>query len=339
MSAQRRWLRSAAPLSPLGPVYAAGLAIKERLRAAGVLKTQRLDWPVVSVGSLSAGGAGKTPLVIALARLLRARGWYVDVLTRGYGRKGTGVERVRTEGERPAWWFGDEPVLIAQRAEVPVWVGAERFAAGRLAEAAAGGAGRRLHLLDDGFQHRQLFRAVDVVAVTEEDLNDQLLPGGRLREPLRALARADIVVVRQEERERIEQQVRTLIYPGAAVWTLRRELVFPEGLNAVMRPVAFCGIARPENFWQMLDDEGCAPAAQMVFEDHHYYEAADIERLVQLAADSGANGFVTTEKDAVKLSPAMIEGLNTVGPVNVAVLEASLTDANAVAADLEARLK
>jgi tetraacyldisaccharide 4'-kinase len=304
-----------------------------------LLKTRSLEWPVVSVGSLSAGGAGKTPVVIALAMLLESEGWCLDVLTRGYGRKGRNVERVRTDGENPAWWYGDEPVLIAERAGVPVWVGADRFEAGQLAEAARGGTGHCVHLLDDGFQHRCLARTIDVVLVTEEDFYDELLPGGRLREPLNALARADIVVLREEERERIESEVRRLIYPGEAIWTVRREIRFAKGLNAVLRPVAFCGIARPQSFWEMLDDAGCAPAARLAFADHHYYEAADMQRLVQLAADSGANGFVTTEKDAVKLPPALLDLLNTVGPVNVAVLEASFADPERVAADVEALLK
>jgi tetraacyldisaccharide 4'-kinase len=326
-------------LAPLVPLYAAGLAIKDKLRAAGMLKTHRLGWPVISVGSLSAGGAGKTPAVIALAGLLRARGWAVDVLSRGYGRKGRDVECVKIDGENPAWWYGDEPVLIARRTGVPVWVGAQRFEAGQLAEAAEGAPVRGVHLLDDGFQHRQLARTVDVVMVTEHELDDALLPMGNLREPLRALRRADVVVLREDERERVEPRLRGLVRGDAALWTVRRELRFPDGMNAVMRPVAFCATGRPKNFWQMLDDVGCAPAAQLEFADHHHYEAADIERLVQLAADSGGNGFVTTEKDAVKLSPRLLEGLHTIGPVNVAALDAVFPDEAAVAGDLEARLK
>ncbi|HEY4381179.1 MAG TPA: tetraacyldisaccharide 4'-kinase, partial [Acidobacteriaceae bacterium] len=124
MSARRGWAW------PLVPLYAAGLALKDGLRAAGVLRTRRLEWPVVSVGSLSAGGAGKTPVVIALAELLHARGWTVDVLSRGYGREGTGVERVDPEAERAAARFGDEPVMMARRLGVPVWVAAERYEAG-----------------------------------------------------------------------------------------------------------------------------------------------------------------------------------------------------------------
>ena len=169
---------------------------------------QRLAWPVVSVGSISAGGAGKTPVVIALAEMFAARGWSVDVLSRGYGRVGRGVERVVLSEGDDASRFGDEPVLIARRTAVPVWVGAQRFDAGVAAERDAGmgengsrgarrpalnalgearvedgapgsaAAHRSVHLLDDGFQHRQLARDFDVVLVTAEDLQDALLPAG-----------------------------------------------------------------------------------------------------------------------------------------------------------------
>ena len=121
MSARRPWAW------PLVPVYRAALAVKDVLRS----QAKRLQWPVVSVGSLSAGGAGKTPVVIALALLMKQRGWGVDVLSRGYGRAGRGVECVVGDD---AGRFGDEPVVIAARAGVPVWVGAERLAAGHAAE-------------------------------------------------------------------------------------------------------------------------------------------------------------------------------------------------------------
>jgi tetraacyldisaccharide 4'-kinase len=359
MTARRilsRWSWPSAPLAPLAPLYAAGLALKEKLLARGMLKTRALDWPVVSIGSVSVGGAGKTPVVIALATLLRARGWHVDVLSRGYGRKGQDIDRVRTEGENPAWWFGDEPTLIARRAGVPVWVGADRFAAGRLAESAesaqatepAGAAESRasaralhlhaLHILDDGFQHRQLARTVDIVLVTAQDIDDALLPAGNLREPLATLARADIIVLRQDEREQVEPRLAQWVRPGTPVWSIHRELRFSDGINAVLRPVGFCAIARPQNFWQMLDDAGCALAGQGAFPDHHHYVRADIAYLVQLAVDSGATGFVTTEKDAVKLSYELREGLQAIGPVNVALLDVSLSDEAAVLRDLEARL-
>ena len=121
MSARRPWAL------PLAPLYRAVLAIKNRF--GGTPET--LHWPVVSVGSISAGGAGKTPVVIALAKMLRARGWDVDVLSRGYGRSGRGVEWVAAMGERAAERYGDEPVVIARATGIPVWVSGKRFKAGR----------------------------------------------------------------------------------------------------------------------------------------------------------------------------------------------------------------
>ena len=158
----------------------------------------QLKWPVVSVGNLSVGGTGKTPLVICLAELLGREGFAVDVLSRGYGRSHRMVERVDTEGS--AGRFGDEPLLIARQAGVPVYVGASRYEAGRLAELELGGAGPRVHLLDDGFQHRRLARVVDVVLLHRSDLHQRLLPAGRLREPLSSLGRADVIVLRERMR-------------------------------------------------------------------------------------------------------------------------------------------
>ena len=343
MTARRGWAW------PLVCLYAAGLAAKDGLRRVGVLPTRRLKWPVVSVGSLSTGGAGKTPVVIALAELLRDRGWAVDVLSRGYGRSGTGVERVDPEAVDAAQKFGDEPVLLARRLKLPVWVGSDRFAAGEAAE--RGGVGeqvalpnhqRRVHLLDDGFQHRMLSRAVDVVLVTEADLGDALLPAGNRRERLIALRRADVVVLRDEERERVETRVRGLMSKGAVVWSVRRELRFPElaiGPATGSSLLGFCAIARPYGFWTMLAKAGCELVERVEFGDHHAYEAADVERLVKVAKGCGATGFVTTEKDVVKLSSAMLGRLRSVGPVCVAGLDAKFVEENEVMLDLEARLR
>ena len=364
MSARRPWAW------PLVLVYRAALAVKDALRG----QAKRLQWPVVSVGSLSAGGAGKTPVVIALALLLKERGWTVDVLSRGYGRAGSGVEMVAATVEKQilrsaqddnsssdAAQFGDEPVVMARRAGVPVWVGAERFAAGQAAEKEqrrtqstqrknAMGAMevsaelRGLHLLDDGFQHRQLERAMDVVLVTSEDLEDALLPAGNLREPMSALRRADVVVVREEEivGERFKARVWGLMREGAQMWVARRRLVFPnvmKTLGAGLRPVAFCAIARPENFADMLLDAGCGVVETVAFADHHRYTKADMLRVIGVANGLNASGFVTTEKDAVKLSPELRAMLEAVGPLMVVALEVEFVDAEAVVDAIEARLR
>ena len=155
------------------------MALRNRLYDSGTLRTHKLQGPVVSIGSISAGGAGKTPFLIMLGELLKQRGIAFDVLSRGYGRKTKGVRLVDPQGSPQE--FGDEPLLIARKLGVPVIVGEDRYAAGQLAEAKFG---PQVHLLDDGFQHRRLARDFDIVLVTRRELRDTLLPSGRLREPL-----------------------------------------------------------------------------------------------------------------------------------------------------------
>jgi tetraacyldisaccharide 4'-kinase len=294
----------------------------------GLMRRRWLASPVISVGSVSAGGAGKTPVVLLLARILTRRGYAVRILTRGYGRRSSGVERVLEEGD--ARWFGDEPVLMAQRSGVPVFVGADRYEAGLLAEKSVEAGKVMVHLLDDGFQHVRLGREIDVVLLTREDLEDSLLPGGNLRESLTALRYADVVVLREEELAWTEPAVARLRQPGRSqlVAVIRRRLGFGEGgpKTVAERVLAFCGIARPEGFVASLAVEGIVPVETMFFADHHGYGEEDMERLVERATAAGATGFVTTEKDAVKLTGGMRERLETVGPVVVARLVLELVD-------------
>lgn len=349
---------------PLVPVYGAVLALKDALRATGALPSRSLGWPVISIGSISAGGAGKTPVVIALARLLTSRGWQVDVLSRGYRRTGRGVQQVIPEHDGAAREYGDEPVLIALRAEVPVWVHASRILAGRRAEATdldsppepAGGVGRegkgpaeaedaplRAHLLDDGFQHRRLARHFDLLVVTAEDLRDTLLPAGNLREPLHALKRAGAFAVREEELNEVTERLRKLGNGDIPVWTLRRSLHFPPPLGifaAGLRPLAFCGIARPEGFAASLAEAGCGIVDTVIFPDHHGYTDDDMLLLLRVARSYSATGFVTTEKDAVKLSAAMQSRLRAeLGPLMVVRLDVHFVYESPVARSLEQRLR
>ena len=388
MSARRPWAW------PLVPVYAAVLRAKESLRG----EPKKLAWPVVSVGSISAGGAGKTPVVIALARLLRKHGRQVDVLSRGYGREGSAIGVVDVQKPDAAKLFGDEPVLIALATGLGVWVGADRFAAGQLAEASGSATtseeqvlplrqaqgqddnskgvrdeegeadssaalrndnskkndtskseevhhdnskSRGVHLLDDGFQHQRLMRDVDIALVTGDDLDDALLPAGNRREPLEALKRADVVVIREEERELVEARVSALMREGALLWSVRRGLRFPAPLgvlSAGLRPLAFCAIARPEGFARMLQEAGCGVIDTVIFKDHHGYSVSDVEQVVEIAQRLNASGLLTTEKDAVKLSPALRARLEAVGPLVVVELEAEFVYPERVARELEARL-
>ena len=260
---------------------------------SGRAPVQRLRLPVISVGNLSVGGSGKTPFVQTLGRWLRAQGIGYDVLSRGYGRSSRGVLRVDPAG--PASLYGDEPLLLARTLEAPVYVGEERYLAGLAAEAAAENK-VRVHILDDGFQHRQLHRDFDIVLLGHGDLRASLLPFGRLREPLSALERASAVVAP-------EDLAALLAEPN--VWHIRRRLVLHEPVPT--RPLAFCGLARPRQFWQSLNDIGIYPAGTYAFGDHHRYTAKDIALLKRLARQHDANGFVTTEKDRVKLDGLGLE--------------------------------
>jgi tetraacyldisaccharide 4'-kinase len=317
--ARRPWL------VPFVPLYGAALAVKQWMFTKGWLKQRRLEGPVISVGSVSAGGAGKTPVVLMLATMLRQRGYGVRILTRGYGRGSKKVARVEPFDD--ARWHGDEPVLLAQRTGVPVYAGADRYEAGVMAEQGEPTEKMVVHLLDDGFQHRQLVRDVDIVLLTQEDVEDELLPAGNLREPLSALAMADVVVLREEEAGKLRGMVKELGGPKA-VWVVRRSLSLGEGGEVALptMPLAFCGIARPQSFMTMLAGEGYEPTAAVVFADHYPYGEEDVARLMKEARQCGANGFVTTEKDAVKLTPWMRDRLETVGPIVVARLSVELLE-------------
>jgi len=273
------------------------------------LPARRLEGPVVSVGNLSAGGSGKTPFVLLLGELLQSRGVKFDVLSRGYGRESRGVRLVDPDGLPQE--FGDEPLLIARRLQVPVIVGEDRYGAGRFAEAKFGA---QLHLLDDGFQHRALARNFDIVLVTPQDTSDRLLPAGRLREPLTALRRADAVVLASGASEE------AFSLQGKLVWRVKRGIV-AEGIPA--RPVVFCGIARPQNFLLQLRAANIEPAAQAFYRDHHAYNEKDVRELLELRQRSEAGGFVTTEKDAVNLGPY----LSALEPLAVVRVRMELVDA------------
>ena len=274
-------------MSLLSAIYGSAVGARNQLYDRGIFRAHRLRGPVISIGNLSVGGSGKTPFVMLLGELLKARGIEFDVLSRGYGRRTRGVQLVDPGGSSSD--FGDEPLLNARRLEVPVVVGEDRYRAGTFAE---GRFGPRLHLLDDGFQHRALARDFDIVLVSADDSRDQLLPAGRLREARPALRRADAVV--------LTSGASTDGFPldGKLVWRVRRAI---QAVKTPNRPVAFCGIARPHNFMLQLRKAGIEPAAEAVYRDHQAYTEKDIRELLALKDRSAAGGFVTTEKDAINI--------------------------------------
>ncbi|HTW46982.1 MAG TPA: tetraacyldisaccharide 4'-kinase [Acidobacteriaceae bacterium] len=303
-------------LLPLVPLYAAAVGAKNLAYARGWRRAHRLAGPVISIGNLSVGGSGKTPLTIRLSELLQGQGIAADVLSRGYGRSLTEVRRVDPAGSADD--YGDEPLLIAQTTGVPVYVGPSRYAAGCLAE--SGSPVPRVHLLDDGFQHRQLARDVDIVVLHRSDFAAQLLPAGRLREPFSSLSRAQIVVLREEDRDLLpELRARGC---SAPVWFASRTLAVPP----VRRAVAFCAIARPDEFFFGLRAEGVTLLATRSWRDHHQWSQADIAALVELQRQHQAEAFLTTQKDLVRLHAEQRHALESAAPLDDVPLAVRLAD-------------
>jgi tetraacyldisaccharide 4'-kinase len=277
-------------IDPVGAIFGSAVALRNALYERRILESHKLARPVVSVGNISVGGSGKTPFVLALGGLLKGRGIEFDVLSRGYGRSSKEIAIVDPGGTPEQ--FGDEPLLIARKLQVPVVVGADRYQAGRLAEEKFS---TKLHLLDDGFQHRRLHRDFDIVMLPDSDLSGTLLPFGRLREPLAALGRADAVVIGPDARR--PQQARL-------AWRARRHIHYVDSRAAT---VAFCGIARPQQFFAGLKQLGMHLVATVPFSDHHRYRQRDIDRLLRIKTQTGAREFITTEKDAINLGPFLAE--------------------------------
>lgn len=306
-------MRWADLLLPLTPLYAAAVRARAAAYRHGLRRGHRLGVPVISVGNLVLGGAGKTPTTIALARDLIRRGRRPAVLTRGYLR--TIADPLVVVGPDPRWGpeqAGDEPLEIAQRLPgVPVVVDGNRRRGGE--EAIRRGAD--VLLLDDGFQHLAVARDLDLVVVDAGDPwgGGRLPPRGRLREPLAALGRASAVLVtklpadHREVAARIAEEVHRHA-PRLPVLTARLEPtrvrsgrgVQPIAALAGARVWAFAGVGRPRAFFELLEAAGAQVVGRRCFPDHHRYTAADVAELVRSAAETGAR-LVTTGKDMVKL--------------------------------------
>ena len=286
-------------MNPLSAIFGACVATRNALYDRGIFQVKKLARPVVSIGNISVGGSGKTPFVIALGELLAEGGISFDVLSRGYGRTSTEMAVVDPKGS-PAQ-YGDEPLLIARKLKAPVIVGVDRYQAGLLAERTFSS---KLHLLDDGFQHRRLHRDFDIVLLPSDDQRGSLLPTGRLREPMTALSRADAVVLTDDQAKPLKER---------SVWRARRVIEIPAGAG---KTIAFSGIARPRQFIESLKCSKVEIAGALTFPDHHRYQQHDIGRLLDLRKQTKADGFITTEKDlinlgtlAAQLSPLMTAGL------------------------------
>ena len=272
-------------------------------------RARRLGQPVVSIGNLVVGGSGKTPIVSALASLLLASGERPAILSRGYGRRRSDSNVVVVSDGRtvlaPSELSGDEPQMLARaHADVPVLVANERYLAGMKAEEF----GCSVNLLDDGFQHLQLARDINLLVVTRTDLDERVLPSGRLREPLEAARAADALLVEGTDEDAAAISARLGV--GTTFRVIRHydppKLVQPFGdpvpSSRGRRVVAVAGIARPERFFTALRSEGWDAVAQQQYRDHHWFSASDVDAIQRLAIDAKADLVMTTEKDAVRLT-------------------------------------
>ena len=289
-------------LAPLGGAYGAIGALRVALYGRGLLKRHRLAGPVVSVGNLSVGGSGKTPVVALVARMLQEAGLPVAVLSRGYGGSFRGDALVVSDGaavRADAVQAGDEPAMLARHLPgVVVAVGPKRERVGRVVEERFG---RRVHVLDDGFQHLRLHRDLDLLCATPADLLDVPLPAGRLRERASAVARAGALLLAGADGERPA-------VPLAHVFRLRRRV---EGFfdraglarAAPARAFLLAGIARPERFLADVAAHAAVAVGSEVFRDHHWFTPDELQRAADRARHAGADAVVTTAKDAERLPP------------------------------------
>jgi tetraacyldisaccharide 4'-kinase len=303
-------------------------ATVRRRRAAFAAHPERrraLARPVISIGNLAMGGSGKTPLVSHVARALQSLGYRPSVLSRGYARpRPLDGAVVVSDGARILATYdtaGDEPLMLAR--QLPgciVVVAPDRYLAGTFAERRLG---CTVHVLDDGFQHLQLARTLDILVVTRRDLEDRVMPRGRLREPLDAMHAADAVVVPAEED--LEDAVRAA---GATrVFRMSRRLA--EGRQEAV--FAFAGIGRPAAFFDDLAREGWSVVGSRAFADHHRYSATEVSTLSDEARRAGATLLVTTEKDAARL-----EGVRPEMPIAAVPLAVTVEPAQQFAAWLDA---
>ncbi|MGD9949553.1 MAG: tetraacyldisaccharide 4'-kinase [Desulfobulbus sp.] len=308
---------------PFSPIYSLAMRLREKMYHRGILQSYTMSVPVISIGNLTMGGSGKTPMVQYLARELQKNGYHPAIISRGYGGKATGKVNIVSDGTTvllSADQAGDEPRFLAETlSRVIVLTGiVRRFPAQQAIDM-----GADILLLDDGFQHLQIRRDVNLVLFNTDRLagNSRVFPGGDLREPVVALKRATRFVmtgVREDNLERAAKFAELLEkrFPAIPVSHVQYGVAGAVRLDGrgMLEPVAndplntgswfaFAGIAHPQSFRQSLEEHGVQLAGFHGFDDHQRYTPELMARLLDQATKAGACGLVTTEKDLVKLAP------------------------------------
>lgn len=296
--------------------YLLVVSIRNWLYDHKIFKETKLSCPVISVGNITVGGTGKTPCVIMLARMLQRNGFQPAVISRGYGGKSVQPVNILSDGHQillDSETAGDEPFLMARALQgVPVITGAARKMTGQVA---INQFGANVLICDDAMQHRQIFRDINLVLFDSGDLKRRknVLPLGKLREPITQLKRADaLLLTRVDEARPADQAVAELIgnrnIPVFLSIHQPKDMVREDGGDPIPLSVlagkkicAFCGIARPDSFKKILTDSGAIIQAFDVFSDHHRFSAGELELIRGQFIKGGADYLLTTEKDAMRL--------------------------------------
>ena len=310
---------------PLSPLYSSAMKLRALLYQKRILASHDFDVPVISVGNLTMGGTGKTPMVMYLARFLSEKGFKVAIVSRGYRGEAKGPVNIVSDGSEilmSAQQAGDEPVLLASRLKgTVVATGRNRH---QVVEEVIKSFQCDAILLDDGFQHLKMKRDIDLVLFDADHFagTSRVFPGGELREPVSALQRCDAFVltgINEHNFERASrcEEVLQERFEGKPVFKVSpvyvqflHYVIFPSSIKKAVVALAeipenlfaFSGIAGADRFYKMVEQQGIVLKGTKTFRDHHSYQVDDINDLLRLASKAGANGFITTEKDMVKLS-------------------------------------
>jgi tetraacyldisaccharide 4'-kinase len=308
-------------LALLSWIYRAVTDVRNRLYDRSMLRAQEVGAPVYSIGNITAGGTGKTPLVLRVAAAVSQQGEKVCILTRGYGRANPKQRVLVADGERvlaDPVAGGDEPYELALKlkGKAVIIADADRVSAARWAKERFD---ISLFILDDGFQHRRLARDLDIVCIdaTQPFANARQLPAGRLREAKENLSRADAIVITRSDAAADLESLRSEISryaPKASIFAARSEIscvrtleqfrsdLIPDNTQLAGKKVfAFSGLGNPENFLTTLRLAGATLVGSRSFSDHHRYTEEDIRDVESIALANGAEALITTAKDAVKL--------------------------------------
>lgn len=320
-------------LTPAAWLWQIGGALRRRRAERHAASLPRLPAPIVSIGGITVGGSGKTPFANYLAARCKERGYFPAILSRGYHRRSPAPSVVLAPGSKvPPAMTGDEAQILLRAGNAPIGIGADRYETAKILLDTF--PSTDLLLLDDGFQHAKIYRDFDIVVIDGLDPfgHEELVPLGRLREPLNALERANAFIVTRCESDFRYEVIRARLRefnPAAPVFRTRlvprhwrdyRTEISMLNLGA-RRVATFCGLGNPQNFWNTLESLGLEIVFRWSFEDHHRYKPVELQRIAHQALAHGAQILVTTEKDRINC-PAHLD--NVIAPFSLAWLEIDL---------------